>query len=277
MGSAVDADRQIFQLLLEFAATLTGQTDARTNSAGRDGPPHTDVEGHHPGRRRALQTLVHRSTEVLDVEGIGVMLLDERNRLSVIATSDAAVGRIEEAQIGLDDGPCVDALRTGRVVVVPDLATDDRYPRLGPLADGQGVRGVLSVPMRAHDTTIGAMNLYRSSVGRFDDGLVQLARLFADTASAHLVSAARTADATTQLAGIRRAMTTHGPVEQAKGAIMHSVGLTDRQAFDLLRQHARRTRASLSTVVRAFLVGELTLEDLGWRSAPQRDGQVAAE
>lgn len=277
MGRTADADRRLFQLLLDFATTLASQTDARTNAAGRDGPDDHEVVDHDNGRRSALGTLITRSTAVLDIEGIGVMLLDGRDQLTVAAASDAAIDRIEHAQLGLDQGPCVDAFRTDTTVTVHDLADDERYPQLASLAEGQGVRGVLSIPMRADGVVLGAMNLYRAATGPFDDDMVQVGRLFADTTSTHLRSAARTAAATEQLLGIRRAMRTHGPIEQAKGAIMHAVGLSDRQAFDLLRQHARRSRQPLLEVVRAFLVGELTTGDLGWTSAGSHDGQVAAE
>ena len=71
MGRTADADRRLFQLLLDFATTLASQTDARTNAAGRDGPDDHEVVDHDNGRRSALATLITRSTAVLDIEGIG--------------------------------------------------------------------------------------------------------------------------------------------------------------------------------------------------------------
>ena len=80
MGRTADADRRLFQLLLDFATTLASQTDARTNAAGRDGPDDHEVVDHDNGRRSALATLITRSAAVLDIEGIGVMLLDGRDQ-----------------------------------------------------------------------------------------------------------------------------------------------------------------------------------------------------
>lgn len=56
----------------------------------------------------------------------GITLHHHHDSLTV-ASSDALAAAVDEVQYGQDDGPCLEAMRTGVVVSVTDVATERRW------------------------------------------------------------------------------------------------------------------------------------------------------
>src|SRR5690348_8986386 len=70
------------------------------------------------------QRIAELCVDMLDVSGAGISLVSDTGMRGVIcATNDVAM-RIEELQVTLGEGPCIDAVSQGAPVLVPDL--DDR-------------------------------------------------------------------------------------------------------------------------------------------------------
>lgn len=66
-----------------------------------------------------LTLLADRCVEVLEVEAAGVMLAAPDGPLRVMASSSEAMRVLEAFEIQSQEGPCLDAHRTGRAVVSP--------------------------------------------------------------------------------------------------------------------------------------------------------------
>jgi GAF domain-containing protein len=71
--------------------------------------------------------------------------LDDKTR--TVANSDELAARGDEIQYARDAGPCLEAMRTGALVEVPDLATDDRWGSYRSYALAQGIRSMLSTQL----------------------------------------------------------------------------------------------------------------------------------
>jgi len=97
-------------------------------------------------------------------------------RTEVRAASDSTARRADQLQDELDDGPSLQAARTGHSVVARDLSAETRWPDwCSATVDELGVRSVLSVLLIANPNPVATLDLYSSAV----DGvsLVDLARL----------------------------------------------------------------------------------------------------
>src|SRR5690242_9343703 len=70
-----------------------------------------------------LHLLATRCTQVLGVSAAGVLLADATGNLRVMGASSEAVRLLELFQVQNDQGPCLDAFRTGRAVNVTERAT----------------------------------------------------------------------------------------------------------------------------------------------------------
>jgi GAF domain-containing protein len=229
------ADRQLLEVLRTFAATMVSDFLAE----------------------QALDDLMGAVPDILGVDGAGIMLEDDTGELRFVAASDDTVRLIEEFQVETGEGPCVMAYETGRPVQTDDLHADTPYPAFAAAALAAGLQAVHSFPMLIERTRVGALNVYRSSTGPLHEEGLETGQLFADLATSYLFTARRHDRLTRQIEGLRHAIQENGAVDQAKGVLMHTYGLEDREAFALLRRHARTHRQRVLDVSQALMDGDL--------------------
>src|SRR4029453_5672092 len=130
------------------------------------------LEGVDPadtGLDAALELAVAETDDLFDVAAAGLMLVDGDGALRFPAASDEPGGMLEALQEQFGEGPCVDAFLKGAPVLADDLAADPRWPSVGPLAAGHGVRAVLGVPIDLRDGPMGTLNVYAAHPRRWDD------------------------------------------------------------------------------------------------------------
>jgi GAF domain-containing protein len=180
-----------------------------------------------------------------------------------VASSDERAEKVDEVQYGAGEGPCLDTLRTGAVVDVPDLATEGRWDRYRPHAAANGVRCSLSLPLGAGADTVGALNLYGYRPGAFDLAARGQAELFAAQAAAALTLVLRTASLVEDRANLEQALTSRTIIDQAIGILMAQQRCTAAAAFALLRAHSQNNNRKLR-VVAADLITQVS----GERPAP---------
>src|SRR6478752_6519065 len=94
-----------------------------------------------------LEGLVHSCVDLLDVDQGGLLLIDQRGHLQLVAASDEATRLVELLQLQSDEGPCLECVTTGTRVNVPNLATQqERWPTFSPAAMSQGFTAVHALP-----------------------------------------------------------------------------------------------------------------------------------
>ncbi|MEU4419919.1 GAF and ANTAR domain-containing protein [Actinoplanes sp. NPDC024001] len=209
-----------------------------------------------------LHMLTDRARSLVDAAAAGLMLADERGRLAFMAGSDENVRLVELFQLQTDQGPCLEAFRTGQPVINVDLAAaTDRWPRFAPRAAQAGFRSVHAFPLRLRTQVIGALNIFGSSTGGdFDSADVPVMQALADVATIGLMqerTIRRSEALTEQLQG---ALNSRIIIEQAKGALAQVHGVSVDEAFRRIRAYARNNNRRLTEVA------ELVVTDLS--SAP---------
>ena len=85
-----------------------------------------------------------------------------------VASSDARALAVDEVQYAGGHGPCLQAMRTGEPVVVPDLAVESRWGSYPRRALAAGIRSSMSFPLLIDGASVGAVNLYSTVVGPWD-------------------------------------------------------------------------------------------------------------
>lgn len=197
--------------------------------------------------------------ELLAVTGAGVMLEDEAGDLRFVAASNDTVRTIEGLQIELGEGPCLSAYRSGQVVSVPDLATDERFRRFSPRALAEGMTAVQSFPLKTADHCVGALNLYAATPATVDESDTELGLLLADVCTTYIVTS-QTLAASQKLAGqLQRALDSRVVIEQGKGMLAEQLGVSVDEAFEILRRHARSNGRKLHDVASDVVTGSLKL------------------
>jgi GAF domain-containing protein len=202
-----------------------------------------------------LHVLTSRSVELLNVSAAGLLLADPRGELRVVAASSEAARLLELFQLQSDQGPCLDCFRSGRPVSATDLSADKRWPEFADAAGQAGFSAVQALPMRLRDQVVGALNLFRSTVGAFDADTVQVGQALADVATISLLHERNMRRRDTLNEQLQTALNSRVVIEQAKGKLAERLGIDVNQAFTLLRDQARNRNQRLSDLARAFVDG----------------------
>jgi transcriptional regulator with GAF, ATPase, and Fis domain len=208
-----------------------------------------------------LDKLVHAAVDLLHVTAAGLLLDDQRGRLSVMASSSEETRLLEMFQLASSQGPCLDCVATSTVVTSADLAADAaRWPLFVPAALTAGFGSVHAVPLRLRASTIGALNLFTEAPQSLTAGDARIAQALADVATIGILQQ-RSAHRSSVLAEqLQSALNSRVVIEQAKGVLAERRALGMDDAFGLLRRHARDHNLKLSAVAGQVVSGESDLD-----------------
>lgn len=112
-----------------------------------------------PDSAAVLDLVITAGMELLGAAAVGVMMVDPRGGIGVLAASDEQAKVIELLQSQIEQGPCVDCIGVAESVVVPDLRSEGRWPVFTPAALEAGYLAVAAVPMRLDGRGVGGLNL----------------------------------------------------------------------------------------------------------------------
>lgn len=97
----------------------------------------------------------------------GILLLDERTqKLRYQVQRGLSAKYVEEMQLGLGEGIAGKVAQTGEPILVRDISEDPRAARLD-LVSAEGLKGFVSVPLRAKNKVVGVMNIASHMPGQF--------------------------------------------------------------------------------------------------------------
>lgn len=181
--------------------------------------------------------------------------LQPNGRPLTVASTDALAAQVDEVQYGLDQGPCLHAMRTGTLVYIQDLASDQRWAAYAATALGHGIRSSLSLPLSNGSTTIGAFNLYSLVAGTFGEAATRRAERFAQSATGALSIAVRLADSATLTDQLRASLASRAVIDQAVGVLMGQRRITAAAAFAILRTTSQNRNIKLRAVAAQILQG----------------------
>jgi GAF domain-containing protein len=205
-----------------------------------------------------LTMLSQRSVDLLDAAASGILFADVHGRLQVVAASSEQANVLELFQIQNEEGPCMDAFRTGKAVVHGDLSERSPWPRFAPRAIEEGLPSVHAFPMRVRTTVLGTLNLFMDSPGPLSDADVTVAQALAHAATIALLQNRAAMDANRLTAELQGALNSRITIEQAKGAIAERAGVGMDEAFRRLRSYARNHGRKLTDVAEAVVARTLT-------------------
>jgi GAF domain-containing protein len=165
-----------------------------------------------------------------------------------VAVSDAAMQLLEEVQREFGEGPCLAAFAEDRVVAVEDLRSELVWDRIAVVVRQLQVRGVLSVPVRLADQPVGTLNVYATQPRAWSPAEVQALGAFAVVTAELVRTAVELANHQLEVAQLRQALTSRIWIEQAKGMLAATQGVTLDEAFRQLRGRARSSSRKLAEV-----------------------------
>lgn len=200
----------------------------------------------------SMSTLIEAALTFTRASAAGILLADDSGRLRVVASSSEQASEIEEAQLGADEGPCIDSFHTGRQVESARLADEaERWPAFVETTADRGFRAAHAFPLRIRDKNIGAMNLFLDEPGRLSTAEVAIVQALTGIVTVSILNRDVHDSNTAVAAQLQEALSSRVVIEQAKGVLMGKLAIRPHEAFELLRKQARDTGRTLGAVAEA--------------------------
>ncbi|MEU8946088.1 GAF and ANTAR domain-containing protein [Streptomyces sp. NPDC048489] len=183
---------------------------------------------------------------VTGCDAAGILLVSG-GEVETLAPTEQLVTDLDGVQQRLGQGPCLDAARHGvreRVFRISDFtAEESRWPAFVPEALERGVGSMMGFLLFTDDEDFGALNFYSRRPGAFTPASEDSAVMLASHAAVAL-SSARTHEQ------MEQAVSSRHTIGVAMGLLMGQMGLTQEQAFDVLRRYSQESNVKLREVAR---------------------------
>lgn len=163
---------------------------------------------------------------------------------TIAAGSDVARAADQE-QCSFEDGPGLEAIRSGEFVHLADTARDRRWPGYAAAAADHGVRSLLCMPIVSTAGSSAAINLYASTPHAFTSEDIVLTRAYAREVARALRVVLRVAERAEASAELAVAQSSMVLMDLAISALMADYGLSREVALQYLRTVAKHNNQGL--------------------------------
>ncbi len=215
-----DAEVELAEAFGEIARTLLAEDDAAAT----------------------LGRIVRLAVDTIDgCEHAGISMIEGKTVTSP-ASSDEIPAVVDQIQSETGEGPCVDAIKEHEVFHTGRLSEEDRWPDFARRANAEsGIESILSFRLFAEEDTMGSLNLYSTQPDAFDDHDVAIGAVFA-THAAVAWSTAR------KIGNLQAGMESRQLIGTATGILMNRQGISQADAFDMLRRASQRLNVKLRVI-----------------------------
>ncbi|GAA1724043.1 GAF and ANTAR domain-containing protein [Aeromicrobium alkaliterrae] len=200
-----------------------------------------------------LARIVEFAQQALACDQAGILLVHSRSRLETMLATNDAVERSHDLQRKLDEGPCLDAIEGDPVYVSGDVEADGRWPRWGAEVAPLGLRSVISVRLASQNRRYGSLNLYSHRTHAWEDGDVDVARVFARHASVAVATSH-------QEDGLKVAADTRNLIGQAQGILMERFDIDADRAFAVLSRVSQQRNIKLRSLAEDLVANRADAE-----------------
>jgi GAF domain-containing protein len=240
----------------------------------------TELRAALPGADDLLAGLVRvaeATRTVLEVDGAGLTLVHADGPPRWVAATDPAMELLVQVQHDFGDGPYLQAYALDQAVVVQDLGAAPAWVRLAAVVGQLHVRGVLSVPIRLAGQPVGTLDAYSTRPRAWTAHELEGLGEFAAVAGELVHTSVELAAQELEVAQLRQALTSRVWIEQAKGVLAATQGVSPEAAFQQLRARARASSRRLAEVAQEVVqdaqrqrLAALALDDARVREAEAR-------
>ncbi|MFF4352837.1 ANTAR domain-containing protein [Streptomyces sp. NPDC001530] len=198
------------------------------------------------GARVGVVDVCTAAVAALPVGGAGLSAMSRAVASHPLCSTDTVSEQLEELQLTLGEGPCVEAFTHGSAVLAPDLLAGQLQDRWAVFADAAleaGARAVFALPLQMGAISPGVLDLYADVPTVLDAEELADALAFADLATLLLLDAridetGAPAGAPVPERGFEDLGGYRAEINQATGMLTVQLGVGIDEAFVRLRAHA---------------------------------------
>ena len=192
-------------------------------------------------------SLCAAAVELVDGCDHASLMLRRQGRPQTAASSDETARKIDQLEISLGEGPCLDALDDDEPDqhICPDLTQADKWGTLAQqILEVSAVKGMAGFRIRLDGAKVGALNVFSDRPGVLDDRSLDQAALLAAFASVALAAVDRGEEAST----LRRGLESNREIGKAVGLLMAMHDIEDDQAFQMLSKVSQEMNIKVAEV-----------------------------
>lgn len=213
---------------------------------------------------QAVRHISEYARTAVDGADSGIMLAKAKGRIDTLGETSAQVTRAHRLQAELDEGPCLDAIRSDiSAYLVDDTGSDERWPVWGRRAEELGYRSSISARMESRGRRYGSLNVYDTREAAFTRADLEVLELLASQA------AVAYANAEAHL-HLQVALDSRTVIGQAQGVLMQAYSLDAETSFAYLRRRSQAENIRLVEVAKDVLSTQA-------RTGHPRDAAAALE
>ncbi|MFE7835975.1 ANTAR domain-containing protein [Streptomyces sp. NPDC057474] len=198
------------------------------------------------GARVGVVDVCTAAVAALPVGGAGLSAMSRTAASHPLCSTDDISEQLEELQLTLGEGPCVDAFVRGSAVLTPDLLTGERQDHWTVFTDAAldaGARAVFSLPLQKGAISPGVLDLYAGIPTVLNTEELADALAFADLATLLLLDTridetGAPTDGPMPDRGFEDLGAHRAEIDQASGMLTVQLGVGIDEAFVRLRAYA---------------------------------------
>ncbi|ALG14546.1 GAF and ANTAR domain-containing protein [Kibdelosporangium phytohabitans] len=205
-----------------------------------------------------------RCVRELSVSGAGATVLshlpgpdgqnEEYPTRGLVHATDTVSAGLEDLQLTVGEGPCLDAFASGGPVLIADLAAErTRWPAFTPAACELGAAAVFSFPLQIGVVRLGSLDLYRDAPGPLTRTELTDALILSDLATQGVV-ADLDGHSTQDVSWLANS---HVQVHQAAGMVQVQLEVSTEMALLRMRGYAFTHEVTLAEVARQVVARSL--------------------
>ena len=217
------------------------------------------VDGRAPS---VIDRVCMAGVSLLSLSGAGISLMVDGQLRGSAGVSEPGIAAVQELQLELGEGPCVESWTFNQPVLEPDLAEPERvrWPSFAQAGVKAGVRAVFAYPLHLGAIRIGVLVLYRNHPGELDAEELARALVLADVASQVVLALQAGASDDTVHELLAGEPAHWAEVHQATGMVSAQMGVPIDEAFVRLRARAFGDRRALRDVARDVITRRLRFD-----------------
>ena len=200
-----------------------------------------------------LQAATDMAADVIEVVGSYSFSTSLYGNLITVGTSDRAAWEADQVEFDIEDGPCVEALRTGAVFKAIDLSEERRWPAWVAVATLLGFSSAAGIPAEISPGHRIVLNLYAPAPQAFDEETLHRATLYAEEVARTIPAAVRLFEADERVSHLEQALASRSTIEQALGVLMTQNQCTRDSAFGILRRASQNRNVKLRDVAATII------------------------
>jgi hypothetical protein len=212
----------------------------------------------------SMETLCERCGRLFDLDGTSLTLEAAHGELAGMSSWGDLATRAEAEQFVLGEGPGITAAAEGRPALLPDLASDPRFPAFARAVAAIGLGAVFAFPLAVGAIRVGVLSMYRQEPGPLDGGDYGDALLAADITTWLILSDQGGKDGDGLSWAVDDLVGHRAVVHQATGMVSVQLGCSLEQALGRLRAYAFAHDLDFDEVASQVVDRRLRFDQDGW-------------